>query len=59
MITHFSLGIFQIQLFGEEMLGNNCIFEASIKLWVLKMLVLGKKDPVWALNLLNDDYIDV
>ena len=32
---------------------QNCIFEDKIELWVLKMCVLGKKDPVLSWNVLN------
>ena len=43
-MTPFSLGIFQIQLLGEEIWGKNFIFEDTIGGCVVKTFV-SKNDP--------------
>ena len=37
---------------------QNCIFEDKIELWVVKMLVLGKKRPSFVLEFFKSDYME-
>ena len=66
VLTHFSwkkkiilfcLGIFQIQLLGEEIWGKNYIFQDNIELWVLKCL--SKKWPTFVLEFFKSYDLDM
>ena len=50
--------LFKYELLGEELRGNNCIFQDSIGLCELKTFPL-KKWPLFALELFKYDYLEM